>query len=68
MRSRIAALLAVASLASQPACAHRQLSNEQVAFGVVVAAGVTGLVFLAVTQCRKGQTYCESAPPARLGR
>jgi hypothetical protein len=60
---RIAALLVVTSLASQPACAHHQLAkltNEQVAFGAVVAAGAVGLVYLMWTQCHQGK--CEGPP------
>ncbi len=61
---RISAILFAASLASQPGCAHRQLTNEQVAAGVVIAAGVAGLVYLAVQQCHKGVNYCESSSPS----
>jgi hypothetical protein len=57
--------MVVASLAAQPSCAHRQLTNGEVAVGVVAAAGLAGLIYLGVQQCHKGPAYCQNTGPFR---
>jgi len=59
---RVAAIVA-ASLWLHPGCAHRQLTNQEVAIGAIAVAFMGGLVYLAVTQCEKGVNYCENKPP-----
>lgn len=64
MRRRLPAFVIAAGLAGQPACAHRQLTNQQVAVGAVIAVGVVGLIYLVVTQCHKGPGFCGDQSPS----
>jgi hypothetical protein len=67
MRFAAAAVLA-ATLASSPGCAHHQLTNKEVAIGAVVMVMIGGLVYLGVSQCQKGASFCEDKPPSSIGR
>lgn len=57
MRS-VMALTLSAALAS--GCAHKQLTNKQVAIGVGAVVGITLLVYLAIAQCNKGANFCDN--------
>lgn len=52
-------LALVAVLASSTGCAHKQLTNRQVALGVVSAAAVVGLVVLLALQCNELTMDCK---------
>ena len=59
----IAATLALAlGLGANPGCAHRQVTNREVAIGAVAVVGVTALVWLAIVQCRKSAAFCDNSP------
>jgi hypothetical protein len=62
---RIAALGLVAALAGQPGCAHRQLTNQQFAAGVVAVTAVVGVLVLygRVTDCERHGACSRTAQP-----
>lgn len=57
---RISALLVALTLTS--GCAHRQLTNRQLATGGAVVVGIAALLWLAVAQCRKSAAFCDNSP------
>jgi hypothetical protein len=58
----LAALLVVAMLGVNVGCAHKQLTNRQLAVGGAAIVGLGLLLFLAVHQCQKGASYCDNSP------
>jgi hypothetical protein len=59
---RVLAILLVFGFGSGCAHDHRQLTNKQVAIGVVVVVGAAALLYLAIAQCHKGASYCDNSP------
>ncbi len=57
----ILALLLCGALASV-GCAHKQVTNKQVAIGIGVVVGLSLLLYLAVSQCNKGANFCDNEP------
>lgn len=55
---RAIAFLLCAALAG--GCAHKQLTNKQVAIGVGAVVGVALLLYLAISQCHKGANFCDN--------
>ena len=60
MQRSIGLVLCLAVAAPQPACAHQQLTNQQVAGGVVVAVGVVGLLVVLglAVECKSKDSRC----------
>jgi hypothetical protein len=50
--------LVVALATASAGCAHKQLTNRQVAVGVVAGVAVVGLVVLLALQCNDLTTDC----------
>jgi hypothetical protein len=58
---RTVSIAVIAALATS-GCAHKQLTNRQVAIGAAVVVGVGLLLYLAIEQCNKGAAYCDNSP------
>lgn len=63
---RCAALALCVALATQPGCAHRQLTNQQVAAGAVGVVAVVGLLVLLgmASDCDRSGP-CPKPPPSQ---